>query len=266
MLKYHSCDGDGPYRDIELRRVDVIALWPRHVGIDIDSIELGTITGAHLEPMTGQETYVPLSVALCWGMTSGGAKDVALRDKAAWEGAVKELMPQVSGGSIEIIGQDIENISKPLPCTAFDSVAVPHPLNIVDVLFEAPTHIQCDFYTDDDSWKGDGGDKFFAAGSARPKWKLLKVRRANVLTLWPKPTRNEMAPLECEHWLSEKMIESPARQPKSKTAFFKEARQKFRGLSRRQFEMAWDAAIKKTKSAQWSKPGRLRKKSNHPAE
>jgi hypothetical protein len=265
VLKYHGLDCDGPYHDIELRRADVTSLWPRYVPIEIDSLDLGNLTRIQIELMTGNDAYIPLSVALCWVITDRGQKDVSLRDETAWKTGVGRLMPKICDGSIEIIGRDLEQIGKTLPSTAFDSIDVPHPLNIPH-LFDASTFIQSNLFTGDGSWKCEGGDQFFSAGSARPRWTHLKVHRAQVLRLWPIPMGTSKARLECERWLCEKIKESPVRQPKSKSAFSKEARQKFYQLSVRQFDLAWATAIAKSEAVGWSKAGRLRGKSKHCAK
>jgi hypothetical protein len=62
------------------------------------------------------------------------------------------------------------------------------------------------------------------------------------------------------------MRESPEVRPKSKQEFQKQAQQKFRKLAVRQFQRAWDAAIKETGADGWSRAGRLKAKSNHRTE
>jgi hypothetical protein len=59
------------------------------------------------------------------------------------------------------------------------------------------------------------------------------------------------------------MRESPAKRPKTKLDFQKEARQKFRKLGLRQFQRAWDAAIQDSAATEWSKAGRPKTKTNH---
>jgi hypothetical protein len=267
VLKYDALDDPrGRYRDIRFRRLDLTGIWPDYEPVDVHSIELGFITDLHLKPISDQEPYVPLFVALCWIITGGGIKEVCLRDEAAWENAVSQLLPKVCSETIEVIGRDYQQISKPVPAATFDSVETLHPLSKPSALIDTPTHIQCHFWTGEDDCKGGAGDQLFPAGSARPTWTNLKLRRAHVLKLWPSPTGSSKAELECERWLCEKMTESPLRQPNSKTAFFDEAKKRFRNLGLRQFERAWIAAIEKTHANSWKKGGRLREKSKHHAK
>jgi hypothetical protein len=263
-LKYDALDRDEAYTKVRFRQKDLVSLWPRYETIDIDSLDLGPIADLHLGPMTSDASHVPLSVALCWVTTQCGATTVLIRDEEAWRTGVSKLLPKISDGSIEIIGRGEDDVSNPLPPVAFASIAVPWPVgSLSSILAESEAHIDCHLFNGEEEWKKDGNDQFLKKGSSRPGWTHLQVRRKHVLKFWPVPTSKTKSQVDCRRWLVAQMRESPEERPKPKLEFQAEALKKFRPLSARQFQTAWDEAIKESAAAGWSQAGRPKKKSNH---
>jgi hypothetical protein len=59
------------------------------------------------------------------------------------------------------------------------------------------------------------------------------------------------------------MKASPDSKPKSRAAYWSDARRKFRRIAKRQFDRAWDSAITDSGAHSWAKAGRPAGKSNH---
>jgi hypothetical protein len=266
VLKYDVISSDEPYTKVHFRRDDLIRLWPpRYKPVDIDSLDLGMIADLHLEPMKSLDSHIPLSVALAWVITHGGTIRVPVRDEEAWHSGVGKLLPKISGGSIEIIGRDEGDTSDRLPALAFASIAVPWPVfrSLSDIFAESEAHIRCCLFSGKEEWKNGDNDQFFKKDSVNPHWTHLQVRREHVLKLWPAPTPKTKSQVDCRRWLVVHMRESPEERPKPKREFQAEALKKFRPLAARQFQTAWDEAIKESAAAGWSQAGRPKKKSNH---
>jgi hypothetical protein len=91
----------------------------------------------------------------------------------------------------------------------------------------------------------------------------VRLRRDDVLGLWPREGGTARSESECRRWLVALMRESPDERPKSKGQFWTDAQEKFRNLLERQFLRAWDAAVKEAPAPRWSNRGRPKTKSNH---
>ena len=90
----------------------------------------------------------------------------------------------------------------------------------------------------------------------------LRVKRDDVLRMWPDPSvpptvrpTTKAAESQCRRWLIE-MMEKDHTQPRPKAIVREEALLKFRTLSKRGFDRAWDAAVSKTAAGRWRAPGR----------
>jgi hypothetical protein len=88
--------------------------------------------------------------------------------------------------------------------------------------------------------------------------------KAAVDKLWPLVCGGEIElnGLPCGGALAE-MKASPVSKPKSREAYWTDAKQRFRRIARRQFSRAWDKAIVDSEAHSWAKPGRPAGKSNH---
>jgi hypothetical protein len=106
----------------------------------------------------------------------------------------------------------------------------------------------------------------FGVLDSEPAYTKVRLRRDDLLASWPPEGATARSEGDCRRWLISLMRESPEVRPKSKLEFQKQAQQKFRKLAVRQFQRAWDAAIKETGADGWSRAGRLKAKSNHRTE
>jgi hypothetical protein len=103
------------------------------------------------------------------------------------------------------------------------------------------------------------------SSSSEHEQHLLNVRvtRDDVLCTWPTQSSTPIPPQpktmaaenQCRRWLAAMMKTTPA-QPRAKAVVREEALTKFRGLGKRGFDRAWDAAIRETNAEQWRAPGR----------
>jgi hypothetical protein len=92
---------------------------------------------------------------------------------------------------------------------------------------------------------------------------LSQAPREDVLERWPDPANppravqptTAAAENQCRRWLVAMMRENPDR-PTPKAAVREEALLKFRGLGKRGFGRAWDAAIREANAPKWRVPGR----------
>jgi hypothetical protein len=87
----------------------------------------------------------------------------------------------------------------------------------------------------------------------------VKLKRDDLLRLWPAPKATAKSQQDCRRWLIQQMQVLPTNKPKSKEAFWTEARQKFTPLSKRQFLRAWDWAVAESGAHSWSKAGQISK-------
>jgi hypothetical protein len=138
--------------------------------------------------------------------------------------------------------------------------------DIGDFLLSSPSHVDCACYLGEESWTEHFNDRLYVAGKPTPVWTHLQVRKADILSRWPRPTPTTNSESACRRWLAEQMRQSPTIRVKSKAAFRTEACRKFSGLGIRQFERAWNDAIAESGATAWRKAGRptmRRSKSNH---
>ena len=265
-----------PYKAKSSEYVEPSMLKPMEDGsgakyVTYEAIPPDYVEPTMLEPMEDRDGagYVPLCVALQWIMTAGGSLRVRLDDAKAWASAVAKLRPFLATGNFEVIGlPGAGGLPEVIPSTAFALVKILPPVNnpLVDILLSSPSHIDCACYLGDENWIKHFSDQLYVTGKRAPVWTHLQVRKAEILSRWPKPTPIQRAETACIAWLTDVMRNSPTTRPKSKDAFWNEARLQFPGLARRQFERAWNRALAETGATGWSKAGRpkgSRSKSNH---
>jgi len=186
-----------------------------------------------------------------------------LGDTARW---VIERTPEaVNGLSIEV-----EKLFKVLPeiHEAFSSGEVP--------VFANTLHNPIPRELPAETWsvyellveEKDGLVRIFASNLnfSGPHQPLLDIRvnREDVLQKWPDPANparvaqpmtTKAAENQCRRWLVAMMRENPNK-PRPKAAVCAEALAKFRGLGKRGFSRAWDAAIREANALKWRDPGR----------
>ena len=100
--------------------------------------------------------------------------------------------------------------------------------------------------------------KYDALDDEQPYTKL-RLKRQDVLDIWPREGGVAKSERDCRRWLIALMRESDER-PKPKQQFQTEAQRKFRNLSERQFLRAWDTAVEEAPATNWSKRGRPKTK------
>jgi hypothetical protein len=256
VLKYEAL-GRQEFSRVLLLRDALLSIWPRSTSVDIDALELGDMNDLPLERVVSDESYLPLSLAICWVATQGGVRRVSLRNQEAWQEGVRKLLPRVSDGAVEVIGCGANQISEGIPRTAFALIDVCHPLyeSLGQILAET-SHIRSVFYLGEDEWKKDHNDQFVISGSLRPRWTHLQAHRASVLKIWPRPSAGSKSRIDCRAWLVDHMRASPSSRPKSKAEYKRAALQMFRRLTARQFAAVWDEAIQESGAISWSKAGR----------
>jgi hypothetical protein len=96
---------------------------------------------------------------------------------------------------------------------------------------------------------------------SRPRFTQVNLKSRDLMRLWPSTPATMKAEHNCARWLAQQMAQSPTKRPKSRAAFWTDAKRQFRGLAKRQFDRAWDKAVAETGAENWSKAGRP--KSNH---
>lgn len=244
VLKYKPLDAPPAYTGIQFKRSDVMSVWPRYVAVDLQAMDLGNMSEQHFGMMLSDEAYVPFSVAVCWIATRSGRKQVSIRDEAAWERSAKSLLAHIADTRIDIIGCGDDQETKRLDAACFDSSDCPHPYSKDTLRYACAerTHVLCEFYSGDDDWKSGRVDQFFLEGKRRPHWRRLRVRRSQMLELFPKPPPTANLELECVKCLKELMAKSKYR-PKLKSQLLDDVRAKVHGLSKKQSERAWTRAI-----------------------
>jgi hypothetical protein len=267
-LKYDALDRSQPFREVKLKRSDILTLWPmppaRTQAIDENKIEPMMI-----EPIASRSPeggYVPLCSALHWIITNGGIKTVALDDKKAWQAGCKVLFSLIHTGEIELVGLPrTGGLAEKIPGhqTALVKVHGPLDRSIEMILLGAPSHISCAPYIDHDHWSKHFNDQLYIQNQASPAWTHLEVRKDQVLRHWPRPQSKTKPENDCFVWLLDLMRQSPDVRPKPKAALCEEARLKFAPLARRQFQRAWDKALGESTRKDWSRSGRTPKNSIH---
>jgi hypothetical protein len=267
ILKYHPLDGDAAFAEVRFKRDDLVRVWPSYEAVDLEALDLGTMLDLPLDRISGTETYVPLSLAICWVASRGGVDPVSLRDELAWKAAAHNILSKISDGKVEILGCDKRRVANVLARPIFALIAAPHPLyeSLGQVLAEE-TYLSSNFFIGQDGWLKSHNDQLFIAGDKSPAWTHLQVKRTDIAKLWPKPSATAVATLNCQRWLSEEMKASPDVRPHPKDYYRQLAREKFKRISDRQFLNVWDASISLTGANAWSRAGRPRRKSNHSAK
>jgi hypothetical protein len=265
-LKYDALDRREPFTKIVLRRDDLLNLWPRAAAA-VHS-ESWPIESYMLEPVSrpGSAGFVALCSALQWIMTSGGLRPVMMDDKDEWDRAVALLWPLICGGNIELIGLHRGRaLTERVPPEALTLVRPLQPLRteIADMLLSAPSHIACTPYVDEEHWRRDSNDKLYENGQPGPAWTHLQIRKSDLLERWPTSEPKIKAEGDCCRWLVDEIHKSPTCRPKPKSAFWAQAKDRFKPIARRQFNRAWDKALAETGIVSWAKAGRPRTKSNH---
>ena len=261
VLRYDASDRREPFKNVKLRRDDLLRLWPpvpKQADFNPGS---GFIEEEMLEPMRrpGTAGYVPLCVVLHWIMTRSGTARTRLDDEEKWKAAIDKLRPLLADGTIEVIGiRGHGGLSETVANVAFAVVRIPSPAHVhpANILLNAPPHIDCSIYSDEATWTTSANDRLFVSGAAAPEWTHLQARKSDILERWPEPPSVMKAESACCRWLASRMAEAPAARPKSKDAFWEEARGLFAPLARRQFERSWDRAIAETGATNWQKAGR----------
>jgi hypothetical protein len=259
-LRYGALDRRDPFTEVKLRRDDLIVLWPAVKTAPDQERAEWPITPSMLEPIAavGTAGYVPLCAAIQWIMTSGGTRAAMIHDAACWYESVGKLWPAVCDGQVELIGlQAGQSMTRRIPghCLTLIKVLPPLHYSIGDILLNAPSHITCQPYIDQEHWHQDFNDKLYELGRPDPSWTHLQVRKSDVLERWPKGSSIASVEHACYRWLFKTMQAAPTERPKSRDAFWTEAQGQFVGLAKRQFLRAWQRAVADS-GATWSKSGR----------
>ena len=260
VLRYDVLDRDDPFTAVKLKRDDLLRLWPERT--QREAMPVGVVEPFMLEPMTSPipTGYVPLCVVLHWIMTSGSARSVAMDDEAAWAASVEKLFPLIYAGDIELIGLPCgQPLTERIPGHALTLVKVLPPLHdqFDAMLLNSPSHIDCSPFLDQEHWTRSFNDKLYMSGRGPAAWTHLQVKKADVLSWWPKPEPTVKSEQDVYRWLLDQMQQSPTIKTRSKAAIWAEAEPKFRPLSERQFNRAWDKAIAESGAHSWARAGRL---------
>ena len=139
----------------------------------------------------GSEGHVPFCVAIQWIMTAGGSKRICINDADAWACAVEKLRPLLSTGHLEIIGTPFGRAESAIvPSLVFATMPIPPPLsgNLGNFVLSS-AYIDCCPYFGRQDWERGHNDKVYQPGEPSPKWTNLQVRKADLLSRWPKPLR-----------------------------------------------------------------------------
>jgi hypothetical protein len=94
-------------------------------------------------------------------------------------------------------------------------------------------------------------------------YKEILFQRDELIALWPSPEPKSKSEVDCRRWLAGLMRESLLRRTHTKSQLRKQALRKFKPMSARQFDSAWNRAIEETGAVDWKKAGRTPAKSNH---
>ena len=260
VLKYEPLDRNEPFTNLKLKRDDVRSLWPevRTISVDVETLDLGSITPEHISAMHSGESHVPLCVAIAWVATKGGSSFIEIRNDVAWQRGAKDLLQRVASGKIEVIGRACDDdIDRELPCVSFSRIRVLPlaPTALTDISLTASSYIDCEF---SDSI-GNCDDRLFQRGQPHPTWTRIALKRTDVLQYWPVPPASNKGELGCREWLKSLMMASPAEKTKPKAAFLTEAQMKFAKLGPRRFNAAWARAIEETGATAWGRAGAPKK-------
>src|SRR5262249_2698742 len=94
-------------------------------------------------------------------------------------------------------------------------------------------------------YENDGHDSLrYCAYDRFDAFTSVKLKRDDLLRLWPRPSGSIRDETACKDWLVEQMRTSPLVRPKSKERFWiDDVKPRFPSLAKRQFVRAWAAAI-----------------------
>jgi hypothetical protein len=242
---------------------------------------------------------MPLTSAALWIASRGGRIGITDRHESEWMAAFDELLNALVGGGAELLardpqtGLDVAFAASNLQGKArlyTSSIFVPFDVPSNDDLNELAEadkvrwqeaerrrqfwedqarlvpgevdFIKCVFSPDLQLWNDSENDQFYQAGRSSAVCTHLRVKCASVRTKWPfKPKTTGRANIDCKCWLEEMMRRSPNRRGAgTQKQLFKEAKDKWPGLTRKAFQRAWSDAIGLTGS-EWGAPGRRPSKS-----
>lgn len=264
VLKLDALDREAAYSKINLKRDDILRLWPRLGRYETVEIpESFPIEPYMLQPMvaSGNSGYVPLCSALHWIMTDGGVRKALINDES-WAQTLEQVWPLICSNELELIGLPAgKGMTERIEGKSLTLVRVLAPLeNSLDaIVVSAPSHISCTPYVDAEHWRKDFNDQLFISGRGGAAWTHLQVSKSQILERWPKGHSTVATEQSCYRWLVAQMNASPKERPRSRAAFLEEARTRFPALAGRQFIRAWDRAISDTGAKNWSKRGRPKK-------
>jgi len=240
VVKYHPNDPRPAFRDIKLKRNELMQLWPAAADNPVVSEPSTLIEPMMLEPMVRAPAagYVPLCVALHWIMTRGGTRNVHVDDADAWGAAVGELHSLICDERVELIGRPRDSsLTRQFPGHSFSLVKILAPVHraISELLLSAPAHVDCCCFTSREEWHSSYNDKLYEPGQPGPSWTHLQVRKSAILDRWAKPSGHMQTEGACREWLIEQMQKSRSARPKSKNKFWSDdVRSRFPSLARRQ--------------------------------
>jgi hypothetical protein len=260
VLKYDPLERRQPFTRVHLKRRDLMRLWPRLAPYaTADEYSTWPVEDSMLKPVSdpGTSGYVPLCAAIQWIMTDGGAHS-AMMTPTAWEESVRKLWPDVCTEQIELIGLPAEkNAPEKIAGHAVALMKVLAPLHTaIQEVYGKRSIIQCQPFSNAEQWETDFNDKLYELGRAEAAWSHLQVRKSDILARWPRAPKNLKAERNCERWLAEQMRRSPSKRPRSRSAMWTDARSLFPGLGKRQFDRAWQRAVRETGALEWSRAGR----------
>ena len=265
-MKYDALDRTQPFTRVQLKRDDLFKIWPR-VGqyAKADEYSSWPIEASMLKPISEPRNsgYVPLCSALQWIMSDGG-KRLVMMDQEAWDASVGALWPFFCTGEVEMIGLAAgATRTAPIPGNSLALVKVLRPLHvsISEILASSPSRIQCTPYTAE-HWQDRFNDRLYETGHSEPTWSHLQIRKSHLLARWPRSSSSSNVEQDCYRWLVPQMQASPLLRPKSRAAFWADAKKQFPKLAERQFLRVWQRAISDTEAHGWSKSGRPKSKRN----
>lgn len=174
VLKHHALDQQPAFSDIRLERDKLRGLWGEYL-----------IERYMIEPMMreGAAGYVPLCAALHWTITEGGRQIRYLEDKSAWDNGVGKLLPRLSTGEIEIVGNPVVGgaVEKIAP-HVFAQIYFTQPLS--DSIFglgNGDPWVSCTPFVDEHHWLHGFNDQLFLRAGTNPAWTHLQVKKPDVL-------------------------------------------------------------------------------------
>jgi hypothetical protein len=266
VLKYNPLDSRPAFTQVKMKRDDLFKSWPPITHHPVELTDNFLIDAKMIAPVasSGSAGFVPLCSALHWIMTKGGLLTVTLDAEPEWQSACNKLFPLIHEGKIDLFGlEEGSSLNAKIPGHSLALVEILRPLKFApEMIFpDAPPHISCNPYIDQEHWKGGFSDELFLKDGRTAAWTHLQVSKRQILELWPRPPSQAKAARDCYSWLLQEMQQSPSTRPKSKGAFRQEALAKFKGLTGRQFDQTWAMAALQSGAA-WSTSGRPKSNQN----